>query len=41
VENGERVAQLLITPVLTPPYEVCETLSDTARGGLGFGSTGK
>lgn len=41
VENGERVAQLLITPVLTPRYEPWETLSDTARGGLGFGSTGK
>ena len=41
VENGERVAQLLITPVLTPAYEEAEELSDTVRGVGGFGSTGK
>jgi len=41
VENGERVAQFLITPVLTPVYEEAEVLSDTERGCGGFGSTGK
>ena len=41
VEPGERVAQFLITPVLTPVYEVAEELSDTDRGIGGFGSTGK
>ena len=41
VENGERVAQFVITPVLTPAYVVAETLSDTARNQGGFGSTGK
>ena len=41
VENGERVAQFVITPVLTPAYEVVEELSDTARNKGGFGSTGK
>ena len=41
VEPGERVAQFIITPVLTPDYEEVETLSDTARGTGGFGSTGK
>ena len=41
VENGERVAQFVITPVLTPAYEVVEELSDTARNQGGFGSTGK
>ncbi len=41
VENGERVAQFLITPVLTPAYVEAEDLSDTARGDGGFGSTGK
>ncbi len=41
VENGERVAQLVITPVLTPAYRVAEELSDTARDAGGFGSTGK
>lgn len=41
VENGERVAQLVITPVLTPVYEIADTLSDTVRSSGGFGSTGK
>ena len=41
IENGERIAQMLITPVLTPPYEAAEELSDTSRGSGGFGSTGK
>ena len=41
VENGERVAQFLITPVLTPMYEEVENLSNTDRGTGGFGSTGK
>ena len=41
VEPGERVAQFVITPVLTPAYEVAEELSDTARDQGGFGSTGK
>lgn len=41
VENGERVAQFVITPVLTPTYVVAESLSDTARNQGGFGSTGK
>ena len=41
VESGERVAQMLITPVLQPAYEFAETLTDTARNAGGFGSTGK
>ena len=41
VSPGERVAQLIITPVLTPAYEEVAELSDTARGEGGFGSTGK
>lgn len=41
VENGERIAQFLITPVLQPVYEQAETLSDTERNTGGFGSTGK
>ena len=41
VENGERIAQFIITPVLTPVYEAAESLSDTARDRGGFGSTGK
>lgn len=41
IDPGERIAQLVITPVYTP--EVCETeeLPETQRGAGGFGSTGK
>ena len=41
VAPGERVAQLLITPVFTPGFCQVEELDDTARGAGGFGSTGK
>lgn len=41
VEPGDRIAQFLITPVLTPAYEETDCLSDTDRGRGGFGSTGK
>ena len=41
IAHGERIAQMVITPVLTPAYEVAEELSDTDRGQGGFGSTGK
>ena len=41
VEHGERIAQMIITPVLTPGYALCDSLDDTARGEGRFGSTGK
>ena len=41
IEPGERVAQFIITPVLTPTYEDAAELADTDRGVGGFGSTGK
>ena len=41
VSDGERIAQMIITPVLTPPYEITDHLDDTDRGEGGFGSTGK
>ena len=41
IAPGERIAQLVITPVLTPVYEEVEELTDTQRGAGGFGSTGK
>ena len=41
LEAGERIAQFVITPVLTPSYEEVEDLTDTDRGVGGFGSTGK
>ena len=39
--HGERIAQLVITPILTPAYEETDDLSDTKRSSGGFGSTGK
>lgn len=41
VAHAERIAQMVITPVLTPSYVEAEELDDTARGVGGFGSTGK
>ena len=41
ISHGERIAQMIITPVLTPAYEVVSDLNDTQRGAGGFGSTGK
>lgn len=40
IEPGERIAQLMIVPVLTPGFEVTDELPETTRGGGGFGSTG-
>ena len=41
IQHGDRVAQLLVTPVFTPGFVEAEDLSDTVRGTGGFGSTGK
>ena len=41
IEHGERIAQLVITPVFTPGFTEVSELSDTERGSGGFGSTGK
>ena len=41
IGHGERIAQMVITPVLTPDYEAVSDLNDTQRGVGGFGSTGK
>lgn len=39
-EAGQKVAQLVVLPTLYPGFEETDTLSDTARGAGGFGSTG-
>ncbi len=41
VRRGERIAQLLISPVVQASWREVETLDDTARGAGGFGSTGR
>ncbi|MEK7518935.1 MAG: dUTP diphosphatase [Patescibacteria group bacterium] len=41
IKKGDRIAQLLIQPVLRVDVQVVEELSETERQGGGFGSTGK
>ena len=41
VQNGERIAQLAVMPVLIPQMLEVEQLGETQRGQGGFGSTGK
>lgn len=40
VHNGDRIAQMVILPVLLPGFTESDNLGDTARGEGGFGSTG-
>ena len=40
INNGERIAQLVITKHDRAEWELVEELSETARGEGGFGSTG-
>ena len=40
IEPGDRIAQLVIAPVANVAVEVAVELSETERGGGGFGSTG-
>lgn len=41
VDVGDRIAQLLIIPILTPEVEEVFELPKSKRGNNGFGSTGK
>ena len=41
VNPEERIAQMVISPVILPTIEVVDELSNTQRGVGGFGSTGK
>ena len=41
VEPGERVAQLVLTPVTQAAVSVVDSLDETQRGAGGFGSTGR
>ncbi|MFM1919505.1 MAG: hypothetical protein RLZZ303_1139 [Candidatus Hydrogenedentota bacterium] len=40
IQRGDRIAQLVIAPVLRAEWIECETLDDTPRGTGGFGHTG-
>lgn len=41
LESSERIAQLVITPVLHAAFTQVDELNDTVRGEGGFGSTGR
>jgi dUTP pyrophosphatase len=41
VQHGDRIAQMVVAPVVQATFTVVEVLSDTARGTGGFGSTGR
>ncbi len=41
IEDGERIAQMVIAPYLTADFIEASALDDTDRGEGGFGSTGK
>ena len=41
IENGDRIAQLVILPCQNVSYVQADELSDTERGDGGFGSSGK
>lgn len=40
INNGERIAQIIISPVIQASFELTDSLSETERGEGGFGSTG-
>lgn len=40
IEKGNRIAQLILEQIKTPPVQLVEELDDTERGDGGFGSTG-
>jgi dUTP pyrophosphatase len=41
VQPGERIAQLVIVPVVQVEFEIVENFAATDRGGGGFGHTGR
>ena len=41
ISNGDRIAQMVLTPIHKMELEEKESLPDTLRGQGGFGSTGK
>ena len=41
VNNGDRIAQMVLVPIIKATFEEVENLPETIRGEGGFGSTGK
>ena len=40
INNGDRIAQIIVSPVTVADFILTDSLSDTQRGEKGFGSTG-
>ena len=40
IAHGDRIAQMIVAPVVQAQFELAEDLSTTSRGAGGFGSTG-
>lgn len=41
IAHGDRIAQMVVAPVLQARFHLVDSLSDSARGSGGFGSTGQ
>ena len=41
INNGDRIAQMVLVPILKVQFEEVQDLPETIRGSGGFGSTGK
>ena len=41
IEPGERIAQLVVVPVMRPRFELVDEFSASGRGSGGFGHTGR
>jgi len=41
VNPGDRIAQLMLVPILVPQFDIVEEFEESARGAGGFGHTGK
>lgn len=40
IKRGQKIAQLVILPIITPELEAVDALGETERGDNGFGSSG-
>lgn len=41
IQRGDRIAQLVVAPVVQAKFSLVDALDDTQRGAGGFGSTGR
>jgi len=41
IAHGDRVAQMIVAPVIQACFQEVEKISETDRGAGGFGSTGR